>query len=72
MSIKLNIDSLSEQTREKISVDLQLKLEASSFGKKRNKYLDIYSIAGDNVIVPFGYAITQLKIKKPNQDHNIL
>ena len=66
MSIKLNIDSLSEQTREKISVDLQLKLEASSFGKKRNKYLDIYSIEGDNVIVPFGYAITQLKIKKPS------
>lgn len=70
MSIRLNIDSLSDEVREKISTELQLKLEApkyASFGQKA-KYLDVYHIENDYVIIPFGYAIAQLNIPKPKSE----
>ena len=69
MSIRLCIDSLTDEVREKISSDLQIKIDPkfSSFGQQA-KYIDVYQVEGSDVIIPFGYAIQHLGIKKPKAD----
>lgn len=68
MSIKVLIDSLPFEKREQISNELQVKLESSKYAAMFNakpKYIDVYEIEGDNLYLPFAYAVNILKIKKP-------
>jgi superfamily II DNA or RNA helicase len=70
MSIRVKIDSIPYEKREKMSVDLQLKMDASkysSFGKAQ--FFDAYEVDGDEIAIPFAYAVCVLGIVKPKTEN---
>lgn len=58
MSISINIDSMTQEQREKIHTDLIIKIEPTSYMSKAT-FIHPYDISGDNVLLPFAYAISQ-------------
>jgi superfamily II DNA or RNA helicase len=70
MSINIKLSELSDENREKINSELQIKLENNKFNKfAPPKYIYPYEIdSNDNVIVPFSYGCRKLKIKRPNRN----
>ena len=69
MSISVRIDSIPYEKREKMSTELQIKMDAgkySSFGK--SQFFDAYSIEEENIAIPFAYAIGVLGLPKPKTD----
>ena len=70
MSINIKLSELSDENREKINSELQIKLENNKFNKfAPPKYIYPYEIdSNDNVIVPFSYGCRKLKIKRPKRN----
>lgn len=73
MSLRIPIDSLTDEQREKIANELTVSPEAPTKFKKtfyapKAPSIELFNIDGDDVIVPFSYGISQLKIKKPKSD----
>ena len=68
MSISINIENISQEQREKIHSDLTIKIDppSYSFGAKAT-YLYPYDISGDNVILPFSYAVGE-GFKRPSRE----
>ena len=66
MSLVINLEILSYETREKISRDLELRLE-NKFGPTQVKYIYPFSIDGNNIKLPLAYAIQFLKLKRPER-----
>ena len=59
MSIRVKIDDIPFEKREKMSTDLSLKLEVSKYGSfGKPQYFEAYE---DYVSVPYAYAVNQLK-----------
>ena len=70
MSIRVKIDSIPYEKREKLSVELQLKMDASkysSFGKAQ--FFDAYEVDGDDIAIPFAYATGKLGLAKPKTEN---
>lgn len=73
MSVKINIDSLSEEVKEKLVKDLTVSPENQTKFKKtfytpKTPSVELFYIDGDDVVVPFSYAIKELNVKKPKSD----
>lgn len=73
MSIKIDIDSLPQETREKIIKDLTVSPDVAH--KKRQSFytpstppIELFQILGDDVVLPFAYGISEMKLKKPKRE----
>jgi superfamily II DNA or RNA helicase len=69
MSLRINIDSLSDEKRQLIADELTVSPDAPKKGKSffatKTQPIELFEIDGDNVVVPFAYGVTKLKIKRP-------
>ena len=68
MSLIINIEQLSSETRKKISDELEIKLE-NKYGIGQPRYIHPYTIEGDNIKLPFAYAATSIKVPRPTRDN---
>lgn len=59
MSIKINIDNLDLDTRQKLNKELHFK------GNSIFKYIFAYNVVNDDIYIPFAYAICELSLKRP-------
>ena len=57
MSIKTDIDTLTNDDRDKINDLLRISIQ--------NKYIFPYNILNDDIYIPFAFAINTLKLKRP-------
>lgn len=60
MSIKVNIDTLEWEKREKINEELKIEMK----GKGLNKYIFPYNIVNDDIYIPFAFANKKLKLNR--------
>jgi len=67
MSICVNIDSIRWDVRKNINSDLEIKIE-NKFGGAPPRYIYPFEIEGNEIDLPFAYATSQLKIKRPTRD----
>lgn len=63
MSLLTNLETLEYETREKISNDLEIKIQ-NKFNPSQVKYLHPFSIEGDDIKLPFAYAVQILNLKR--------
>jgi superfamily II DNA or RNA helicase len=63
MSISISIETIPWEVRKNINSDLEIKIE-NKFGGQPPRYIYPFEIEGENIILPFAYAITK-KIKRP-------
>lgn len=69
MSIRVKIDDIPFEKREKMSTDLSLKLEVSKYGSfGKPQYFEAYELDEEYVSVPYAYAVNHLEILKPKSD----
>ena len=66
MSLIINLETLSYETREKISKELELRLE-NKFGPSKVKYIYPFTIENNNIKLPFAYAVQLLHCKRPER-----
>jgi superfamily II DNA or RNA helicase len=65
MSIKINIDSLDEDIRQKIHKELIIVLENSKYNQfAPKKEIYPFNILNDDIYLPFAYSITDLSLKR--------
>jgi superfamily II DNA or RNA helicase len=67
MSISLSIETIPWEVRKNINSDLEIKIE-NKFGGIPPRYIYPFEIEGENIILPFAYAITK-KIKRPVREN---
>lgn len=65
MSVKVSIESLDEDMRKKIDTELSIQLEATKYDGGQRRYIYPHDVIDDDVILPFAYAIEELKMKRP-------
>lgn len=65
MSITININDLEFETRQKIHTDLELKLEDNKYAKGQSRYVYPYELDGNDLHLPFAYAVRGLKLERP-------
>ena len=63
MSIITNLEILPYETREKISKDLEIKIQ-NKFNPSQVKYLHPFSVVEDDIKLPFAYAVQILNLKR--------
>ena len=69
MSICVPIETIPWEVRKNINSDLEIKIE-NKFGGGPPKYIYPFEVQGENITLPFAYAITK-KIKRPTRDNFI-
>lgn len=67
MSISLSIETIPWEVRKNINTDLEIKIE-NKFGGGPPRYIYPFEIEGENITLPFAYAITK-KIKRPVREN---
>jgi len=67
MSIIVNIDNIPWEIRNKINSDLEIKIE-NKFAGGKPRIIYPFEIEENNIILPFAYALTKGKIKRPTRD----
>lgn len=68
MSCSISLDELSTEQREKISQDLEIKMEQSNYDMGPPKYVYPYEIDNDDVIhLPFAYGFMVTGKKRPDR-----
>jgi superfamily II DNA or RNA helicase len=67
MSICVKIDDIPWEIRKKINTDLEIKIE-NKFSGGEPRVIYPFEIEGDNIILPFAYALTKGKIKRPTRE----
>lgn len=67
MSISLSIETIPWEVRKNINSDLEIKIE-NNFGGGPPRYIYPFEIEGENITLPFAYAITK-KIKRPVREN---
>ena len=65
MSIKVNINDITYETRQKVHKDLELKLEDQKYAKGQSRYIYPYELDGNDLHLPFTYAVDDLKLDRP-------
>ena len=68
MSCKANVDVLTWEMRQKIDVDLKIKLEDTKYSMGPPRYFYPHSMEGNSVLLPFAYAYRELKLKRPSRE----
>lgn len=66
MSLTINITKLSDENREKIKSELEIKLE-NKYGIGQPRYIYPYIVECDDIKLPFAYAVS-LKIPRPKRE----
>lgn len=66
MSLATNVETLSYETRQKVSKDLEIKIE-SKFGNIPPKYIYPFEIKRNDIILPFAYAVRVLRLKRKDR-----
>jgi superfamily II DNA or RNA helicase len=64
MSIYASISDIIPEIKNSIHEDLEIKIE-SKFGGARPRFIYPYEIIENTIILPFAYAVTKAKIKRP-------
>jgi superfamily II DNA or RNA helicase len=59
MSIKINIDNLNNEQRDKINDELRINL-----GTGLSKYIFPYNIENDDIYIPFAFAMNEMHLKR--------
>ena len=59
MSIKINIDKLNDEQRDKINDELRINL-----GTGISKYIFPYNIDNDDIYIPFAFAMNEMNLKR--------
>ena len=67
MSIIVNIDNIPWEIRNKINSDLEIKIE-NKFAGGKPRIIYPFEIEENNIILPFAYALTKGKIKRPTRE----
>jgi superfamily II DNA or RNA helicase len=67
MSIIVNIDNIPWETRNKINSDLEIKIE-NKFAGSKPRIIYPFEIEENNIILPFAYALTKVKNKRPTRE----
>jgi superfamily II DNA or RNA helicase len=67
MSIIVNIDNIPWEIRNKINSDLEIKIE-NKFSGVKPRFIYPFEIEENNIILPFAYALTKGKIKRPTRE----
>jgi superfamily II DNA or RNA helicase len=73
MSLKICLDTLSDEQRQQVVDDLSVSPDKAEQGKKKFSFakkqsssiIELFEVENDNVIVPFAYGTQNLKIKRP-------
>jgi superfamily II DNA or RNA helicase len=66
MSVRVKIEDIPFEKREKMSVDLSLKMEASKYGSfGKPQYFEAYEIDDEYVSIPYAYAVNVMGLEKP-------
>ena len=69
MSIKINIDSLNDDTRDKINKELKIVLENNKYNQfAPKKEIYPFNIVNGDISLPFAYSITNLSLKRRERD----
>lgn len=63
MSLVTNLNILPYETREKISKDLEIKIQ-NKFNPSQVKYLHPFTVVEDDIKLPFAYAVQILNLKR--------
>lgn len=69
MSLKVNINNLSDTIREKITKDLTIKIvdvKASKYSRGPAKYVYPFELIQTDVYLPFYYGVNHVKLPRPN------
>lgn len=66
MSLKTNIDNISDKDREKINTELKIVIPSES-NIRPDKVIQPYDLIDNYIYVPFSYATNELKIKRPDR-----
>ena len=66
MSLKTNIDSISDKNREKINNELKIVIPSES-NIRPDKVIQPYDLISDCIYVPFSYGANELKITRPDR-----
>ena len=64
MSVYINVDELSQESRTKVHKDLEIKI-VPKYGFATPKYVYPYEIVGDDLILPFSYGSRRMRISRP-------
>ena len=64
MSLTTNVNTLEQDSKNKITKDLEIKIE-NKFGMGQPRYIYPYIIETDNIKLPFAYAVQTLKLTRP-------
>ena len=67
MSLITNVNTLEQDSKEKISKDLEIKIE-DKFGMGQPRYIYPYIIETDNIKLPFAYAVQAIKLPRPTRE----
>ena len=67
MSCKINIDLLSDESRKRIDNELSIRLENNKYSSGLVRYFHAHKIIGDDVYLPFAFAYSELKLKRPKR-----
>ena len=67
MSIRVEIDIIPFEKREKINKELEIKI-VPKYGNVQPKYLFPYEIDNDFIKLPFAYSISELDLKRPSRE----
>jgi superfamily II DNA or RNA helicase len=65
MSIRINIDSLPWDMRQKINDELKIEIK----GPGMSRWIFPFHIHVDDIHLPFSYAVNTLKLKRPSRDN---
>jgi superfamily II DNA or RNA helicase len=64
MSILVPIDSLNYEQKYKVDNELEIKIESPNFGLKSTRSIYPYDIVENDVILPFGFGCSELKLQR--------
>ena len=67
MSLITNVNTLEQDSKEKISKDLEIKIQ-DKFGMGQPRYIYPYIIETDNIKLPFAYAVQAIKLPRPTRE----
>jgi len=69
MSIQISIDNLSYEQKYKVDNELEIKIEnQNKFGPSISRSIYPYDIINDDVIIPFAFSTTELKLNRPKRE----
>ena len=67
MSIKVSLNSLSPESQQKISNELQFSPKETEYGSSGTR-VEPYEIVGSSIYLPMAYSLKKLALRRPNRE----